>query len=100
VREASSPARRSQSLAEQNRLFKEALDARNAGDDVGAARLLGKLLVQFPRSPLAHDARVARFRALRRSGNLELAALEARRYLKEYPNGSASGEARRLAGSR
>ena len=98
VRDAPSRERRSQSLAEQNRLFKEALDARNAGDDVGAARLLGKLLAQFPRSPLAHDARVARFRALRRSGNLELAALEASRYLKEYPNGSASGEARRLAG--
>lgn len=56
------------SLAEQNRLFQAFLDARAAGDDAHAIRMLDELLTRFPDTPLADQARLARFRALQRLG--------------------------------
>jgi hypothetical protein len=56
------------SLAEQNRLFQAFLDARAAGDDARAIRMLDELLTRFPDTPLADQARLARFRALQRLG--------------------------------
>lgn len=56
------------SLAEQNRLFQAFLDARAAGDDARAVRLLDELLTRFPDTPLADQARLGRFRALQRLG--------------------------------
>ncbi len=56
------------SLAEQNRLFQAFLDARAAGDDARAVRVLDELLTRFPDTPLADQARVGRFRALQRLG--------------------------------
>ncbi len=52
------------SLAEQNRLFKAATQARARGDHAEAAALFGQLLSRFPTSPLAPDARAHRARAL------------------------------------
>lgn len=56
------------SLAEQNRLFQAFLDARAAGDDARAVRMLDELLTRFPDTPLADQARLGRFRALQRLG--------------------------------
>ena len=52
------------SLAEQNRLFKAATQARSRGEHAEAAALFGQLLGRFPKSPLAPDARVHRAREL------------------------------------
>jgi hypothetical protein len=58
------------SLADQNRLFQTFLDARDEGDDASAVRALDELLARFPDTPLADQARLARFRALQRlAGN-------------------------------
>jgi hypothetical protein len=56
------------SLVDQNRLFQAFLDARNQGDDAAAIRALDELLARFPDTPLADQARLARFRALQRLG--------------------------------
>jgi hypothetical protein len=81
-------------LAEQNRLFQAALDARAAGDDAAVVRHLDRLLVRFPRTELAREARLTRFRALKRLGREGEAAREAGRYLLEHPDGPSRGEAR------
>ncbi len=83
-------------LAVQNALFQQAADARNRGDAHEAADRFGELLSRYPSSPLAGEARVERMRALARSGRLDEAAHEARRYLAAYPEGFAKDEARRL----
>jgi hypothetical protein len=83
-------------LAEENELFQNAVDARNGGDDRAEADRLAALLNRYPRSQLAGEARVERMRALQRSGQASDAAREARRYLAEYPEGYARDEARRI----
>jgi hypothetical protein len=83
-------------LAEENSLFQNAVDARNHGDDRTEADHLGALLNRFPGSQLAGEARVERMRALQRTGQAVEAAREARRYLAEYPDGFARDEARRI----
>jgi hypothetical protein len=87
----------SSSLAEENRLMLAALSAGRAGDDARAVRLLTELLTRHPTSPLAQNATVERFRALKRIGDEQAASLAARRYLKDYPVGMAGDEARVLA---
>jgi hypothetical protein len=87
---------RAETLTEENRLFQDALDARNAGDRRKAAKLLADLLARFPKSPLAHEACVERFRALEQAGEQAEAANEAKRYLQAYPRGSMATEARSL----
>jgi hypothetical protein len=87
----------SSSLADENRLMLAAMSAGRAGDDAGAVRLLTELLTRHPTSPLAQNATVERFRALKRLGDQQAASQTARRYLKDYPVGMASDEARRLA---
>jgi hypothetical protein len=62
------PAAAPPSLAEQNRLFQSFLDARAAGDNVRALRVVVELLTRFPDTPLADQARIARFRVLQRLG--------------------------------
>jgi len=84
-------------LALQNRLLQEALQARRSGEDAAALALLNELLARFPSSPLAQQARVERFRALKRQGDVRGAARAARRYLAEHPGGFAVEEARGLA---
>ena len=81
-------------LAEQSRMFQEAIDARNRGDDVRAAELFARLLARYPNYEEAH---VQLFRAQKRLGRMTLASAEARRYLAQHPQGFAHGEARDLA---
>lgn len=84
-------------LANENRLFRSAIDARNRGDDHSAIGYFTELLTKFPKSLLAGEARIERVRALVRTGDKTEAAREARRYLDEYPNGFAHDEARHVA---
>lgn len=86
----------SAALAEQNRLFASAVAARRRGDDSQAIVLLDQLLARHPQSPLAPEARVERFRALKRLGHGKEAAREAKRYLLEHEDGYAREEAREL----
>ena len=84
-------------LAEENRLFQEALETRNRGEHARAVELFGRLLGRYPRSPLAEEAQAERFRGLRRLKLTARAAAEARRYLAQHPSGFAAAEARELA---
>jgi hypothetical protein len=85
------------SLSEQNKLFQAAMDARRRGDNARALALLNQLLARYPGSPLEQDARVERFRALKRLGRGDQATRAARRYLAEHPEGFARDEARQMA---
>jgi len=88
------PAEKSSALAEQSRMFQEAIDARNRGDDTRAADLFGRLLSRYPSY---EEAEVQLFRAQKRLGRMTAAAAEARRYLALHPQGFARDEARELA---
>jgi hypothetical protein len=81
-------------LAEQNRLFSAAVAESRRGNDARAVALIDDLLARHPRSPLLPEARVERFRALKRLGQKSEAAREASRYLLENENGAARDEAR------
>ncbi len=83
-------------LAAQNRLYRAALDARNAGQDARALALLDGFLARYPDSPLSQEARVQRFRTLQRMGRHDEAASDARRYLADHESGFAREEARRI----
>lgn len=81
-------------LVEQERLFQDAIDARNRGDDAHAAELFSRLVARYPGY---EEAEVQLFRAQKRLGQTALAAAGARRYLAEHPQGFAHEEARSLA---
>jgi FecR-like protein len=81
-------------LAEQSRMFQEAIDARNRGEDARAAELFARLLARYPSY---EEAEVQLFRAQKRLGRMAAAAAEARRYLAQHPQGFAHDEARDLA---
>lgn len=81
-------------LAEQSRMFQEAIDARNRGDDAHAVELFARLLARYPSY---EEAEVQLFRAQKRLGRVTSAAAEARRYLAQHPQGFAHEEARDLA---
>lgn len=83
-------------LAEENRLFKEAAEAGRNGDLQGAVTRLDKLLQDHPKSPLAQTALVRKFRLLEKAGKLDDARREAERYLQAYPTGFAVKEAQTL----
>jgi len=91
---ASAADAKASSLAEQSRMFQEAIDARNRGDDARAAELFARLLARFPSY---EEAEVQLFRAQKRLGRTTQAAAEARRYLAQHPQGFARDEARDLA---
>lgn len=84
-------------LADENRMFQVAVDARNRGEDRKAVDAFGALLGRYPGSRLAEEARVERMRALRRLGDTARASAEARRYLSEHASGFAREEARSTA---
>lgn len=90
-------AKRSGTLAEENRLFAAGVEARNRGDSGKAAELFAELLSSYPQSTLREVAQVERFRALKSAGQTGRASTEARRYLAEHPDGAARSEARDLA---
>jgi ferric-dicitrate binding protein FerR (iron transport regulator) len=84
-------------LALQNKLFASARAASRRGDDRAALASLDQLINRYPQSPLVPEARVERFRALKRLGQDDAAAREARRYLLEQGDGAARDEARDVA---
>jgi len=81
-------------LAEESRLFQDAIDARNRGDDARAVELFSHLIQRYPSY---EEAEVQLFRAEKRLGRTATAAAEARRYLALHPQGFAHEEARALA---
>lgn len=85
---------RASTLAEQGRMFQDAIDARNRGDDARAVELFTRLLARFPNY---EEAQVQLFRAHGRRGHTAAAASEARHYLAQHPQGFAHEEARVLA---
>jgi TolA-binding protein len=91
---AQSPSR--SELTEQNRLYRAALEARNAGDDARALRTIEGFIARYPKSLLAQEAQVERFRLLERMGRHGEAAQQARRYLAEHEGGFARDEAREI----
>jgi len=93
-REAGAAEPKPSTLAEQERLFQDAIDARNRGDDAHAADLFGRLVARYPGY---EEAEVQLFRAQKRLGQTAAAAAGARRYLAEHPQGFAHEEARTLA---
>ncbi|HMR06086.1 MAG TPA: FecR domain-containing protein [Polyangiaceae bacterium] len=93
----SQPAAPETSLAAQNKVYAAALAARDRGNDAQAVALLDELLRRYPDSPLTPEARLERFRALKRLGKNQEAAGEARRYLRESRGGAAQDEARDVA---
>jgi len=99
ARRAAPPAGGSEtsSLGEENRMFSQAVEARNRGDDRAAAELFGAWLGKFPGGKLAEEARIERMRALTRLGDSARAAAEARRYLARHASGFARDEARSTA---
>jgi hypothetical protein len=84
-------------LAEQNRLFADAMTARDRGDDAVAIQTLEGFIRQFPACPLTEDAHVELFRAFVHRGDRGEAARVARQYLARYGDGFARDEARELA---
>lgn len=85
-------------LTEQNRLFQSALDARKRGAVSSAVERLATLMARYPRSELAHNARVEHFRVLAAAGRQREARQSAQTYLLDYPKGFARAEAQRVVG--
>ncbi|XXX78381.1 FecR domain-containing protein [Sorangium sp. So ce134] len=85
------PARAS--LTAENALLQSAMAARRGGQPRRAVERLDLLLGRYPDSPLAEIARVERLRAIEMLGDKERTAAEARRYLKDYPQGFGREEA-------
>ncbi len=81
-------------LAEESRMFQDAIDARNRGDDARAVELFSHLVSRYPSY---EEAEVQLFRAEKRLGRTAAAAAEARRYLALHPQGFAHEEARAVA---
>lgn len=90
------PADKVRELELVNRLFADAKRARREHRDADALALLNELLVGYPRSQLAHEASVERFRTLSRLGRAAEARRRAEGYLAAYPKGFAVEEARAL----
>lgn len=84
------------SLAQANTLLAAALEASRKGNDTLALARLDELLRRYPDSPVADNARVERFRTLRRLGREQEASRAAAKYLKGGPDGFARDEAREL----
>jgi len=97
------PSRRkldSRELADLNERFARAMTLKKNGEPQKALRVLDRLAKRYPGSPLAQELRVERLRLLRAVGRSRAAAIEAARYLREYPNGYAAAEARELVPGR
>ncbi|MDP9000385.1 MAG: FecR family protein [Myxococcota bacterium] len=84
-------------LANQNRVFSEAMNLRDQGDRSAEVRLLSDFIRRYPASPLVEDAYIERFRALAQIGDHAAAARAARAYLALYQQGFARDEAREIA---
>ncbi|HEY2406469.1 MAG TPA: FecR domain-containing protein [Polyangiaceae bacterium] len=81
-------------LAEETSLYERAVRLLHSGQVADGLTLLDQLRTRYPRSPLAQNAAVERFRALRHSGRNSEAEAQARQYLADYPAGFARDEAK------
>lgn len=86
----------SRELADQNQRFARAMAHKKNGDAKAALRELGGILRRYPGSPLTQELRVERLRLLRGLGASQQAVREAKRYLREFPEGYAVKEAEEL----
>jgi hypothetical protein len=84
-------------LAAESRALETAMATKRRGDDAEALKLLEHFLKDYPNSPLASNARVERFRMLKRLGREAQAASAAREYMAADPDGFARDEAKGLA---
>jgi outer membrane protein assembly factor BamD (BamD/ComL family) len=100
TRDQSASAARAQAdastLAEENSLYEAASRALREGHTAAGITALDQLLSRYPRAPLAQNAVVERFRALRRAGRDAEAVAQARQYLASYPHGFARDEAKAI----
>lgn len=88
----------SSDLAEQNRIFADAMAAKRRGDAPAALAALDRLASAYPQGPLAESAAVERMRILAASEPAR-GAEAARAYLARYPHGYARAEAQHLLGA-
>ncbi len=88
----------SSDLAEQNRIFADAMAAKRRGDAPAALAALDRLASAYPQGPLAESAAVERMRILAASEPAR-GAEAARAYLSRYPDGYARAEAQHLLGA-
>jgi hypothetical protein len=86
----------SRELADQNERFARAMAHKKNGEPRAALRELAGILRRYPGSPLTQELRVERLRLLRGLGASRSAQREAKRYLREFPDGYAVKEAEAL----
>jgi hypothetical protein len=86
----------SRELADQNERFARAMAHKKNGEPRAALRELAGILRRYPGSPLTQELRVERLRLLRGLGASRSAEREAKRYLREFPDGYAVKEAEAL----
>jgi hypothetical protein len=86
----------SRELADQNQRFARAMVHKKNGEPRAALRDLAGILRRYPGSPLTQELRVERLRLLRGLGASQQAEREAKRYLREFPEGYAVKEAQEL----
>jgi FecR-like protein len=86
----------SRELADQNQRFARAMAHKKNGEPKAALRELAGILRRYPGSPLTQELRVERLRLLRGLGATRSAEREAKRYLREFPDGYAVKEAEEL----
>lgn len=86
----------SRELADQNQRFARAMAHKKNGEARPALRELAGILRRYPGSPLTQELRVERLRLLRGLGATRSAEREAKRYLREFPEGYAVKEAEEL----
>jgi hypothetical protein len=93
---AASKAPEESDLAEQNRMFGVAMQARRAGRFASALSSYEEFLARYPNGPLSESARVERIRILTKLDPPRARSLAAR-YLADYPRGFARAEVRAIA---
>lgn len=82
-------------LAEQNRVFEEALGAKRRGDAPGAIAGFERFAAKYPKSALVESAMAERMRLLA-STDEERAQDAAKQYLERWPDGFAASEAKAI----
>jgi hypothetical protein len=97
-KETRAPTDRPSELTAQNDLFAQSMAAKRRGQLAQAHEGLDKLIVRFPRGPLAEAAHVERMRVRKQMGNEPSAQRGAHEYLREFPNGFARAEAHLILG--
>lgn len=86
----------SRELADQNRRFARAMAHKKHDQPRAALRELTGILRRYPGSPLTQEVRVERLRLLRGLDDARQAEREAKRYLRDFPEGYAAREAEEL----